>query len=420
MKQFFLLGIIFIYSHISFSQNRILFPEEKLPGINYFDRSSRTGNDLPFIKTDSIIGVKINQSKNKVIFEYNNNGKISEYIEYLYDYLSQSWDPANRHCFFYNDVGDKIEELELYWPADSSSRIRYFYEAGRVSSSTFEVYGNGWSNWYLYSYVYTEQGYIKEWIIQEWVNDQWQNSDRATFFYSYSELRDSILFERWDNNQWMDDRKTLFFYSSNNIDVDSIYYKSWDGASWNNLQKEYIVNDNNHNQIEVTDQVWDGNSFINYEKRFYSYNEAGYVLTGNALVWDNGSWVQGDGGFKLTSPPDSLVQLWIANYVYGYYTDVTAVGDNNHLNELGYSLSENYPNPFNPSTTIEYSLPEYSSVAIKIFDILGKEIEILVSEEKSKGNYKFIWNAKGLPSGVYFCRMQSGGYVQTRKMILMK
>ncbi len=79
-----------------------------------------------------------------------------------------------------------------------------------------------------------------------------------------------------------------------------------------------------------------------------------------------------------------------------------------------------YPNPFNPSTTINYSIPEYSSITIKIFDILGNELEALVKAEKPAGNYKVLWNAGGLPSGVYFLRMQAGGFVQIRKMILMK
>jgi hypothetical protein len=85
-----------------------------------------------------------------------------------------------------------------------------------------------------------------------------------------------------------------------------------------------------------------------------------------------------------------------------------------------YQLNQNYPNPFNPSTKIKYSITQPSNVVIKVFDILGNEIEILVNEEKQTGTYELTWNAEGLPSGVYFYRLQAGSFVETKKMILLK
>ncbi len=85
-----------------------------------------------------------------------------------------------------------------------------------------------------------------------------------------------------------------------------------------------------------------------------------------------------------------------------------------------YSLEQNYPNPFNPSTTIEFKLPETSHVTLKIYDITGREVASLVNEDKTAGNYKVNFNASNLASGVYFYRIQSGNYVKTNKMILMK
>ena len=85
-----------------------------------------------------------------------------------------------------------------------------------------------------------------------------------------------------------------------------------------------------------------------------------------------------------------------------------------------FALHQNYPNPFNPSTKITYSVPKSSQVTLKIFNTLGEEIETLVNEEKPVGTYEVNWNAANLPSGVYFYRLQAGGFVQTRKMILLK
>jgi photosystem II stability/assembly factor-like uncharacterized protein len=91
-------------------------------------------------------------------------------------------------------------------------------------------------------------------------------------------------------------------------------------------------------------------------------------------------------------------------------------------------LSQNYPNPFNPSTRLKYSIPNSSQVVIKVYDILGNEIETLVNEEKPAGTYEITWSAESLPSGVYFYQLKASdpstssgqGFVQTKKMLLLK
>ncbi len=85
-----------------------------------------------------------------------------------------------------------------------------------------------------------------------------------------------------------------------------------------------------------------------------------------------------------------------------------------------FALEQNYPNPFNPNTQIKFSIPQSSNVVIKVFDILGNEIETLVNEEKTVGTYEVTWNAVNLPSGVYFYQLKAGTFVQTRKMLLIK
>jgi len=85
-----------------------------------------------------------------------------------------------------------------------------------------------------------------------------------------------------------------------------------------------------------------------------------------------------------------------------------------------YYLSQNYPNPFNPNTKIRYSVSQYSNVVIKVFDILGNEIETLVNEEKLIGTYEVTWYAEKLSSGVYFYQLRAGDYFDTKKMILLK
>jgi hypothetical protein len=83
-------------------------------------------------------------------------------------------------------------------------------------------------------------------------------------------------------------------------------------------------------------------------------------------------------------------------------------------------LSQNYPNPFNPNTVIGYQLPISGDVTLKIFDILGNEIAILINDYKLAGKYEIEFNAASLPSGVYFYRIQADSFVELKKMILIK
>jgi len=85
-----------------------------------------------------------------------------------------------------------------------------------------------------------------------------------------------------------------------------------------------------------------------------------------------------------------------------------------------YELAQNYPNPFNPVTMIRYQIPTAETVSLKVYDVLGKEVATLVSGRQEAGNYAVPFNASGLSSGMYFYRLQAGGFVETRKMMLVK
>lgn len=89
-------------------------------------------------------------------------------------------------------------------------------------------------------------------------------------------------------------------------------------------------------------------------------------------------------------------------------------------NPKDFSLSQNYPNPFNPMTKIKFQLPNNGSVRLTVFDMLGKEVEILVNEDLSAGTYEYEWNGINLPSGVYFYKLTSGNFTETKKMLMIK
>ncbi len=86
----------------------------------------------------------------------------------------------------------------------------------------------------------------------------------------------------------------------------------------------------------------------------------------------------------------------------------------------GFSLGQNFPNPFNPTTIIDYQLPASSFVTLKIYDILGREVVTLINAKQNAGYYSATFNAANIPSGVYFYRLQAGKYSNTKKLLLLK
>lgn len=111
-----------------------------------------------------------------------------------------------------------------------------------------------------------------------------------------------------------------------------------------------------------------------------------------------------------------LIGCRISGVNYGTLVDV-----NDPLpSSMEYSLLQNYPNPFNPVTTIQYSISRPEKVSIKVYDLLGREVALLLNDEQTAGYHEVKFDASNLVSGTYIYRIVAGDFVQSRKMILMK
>ena len=130
-----------------------------------------------------------------------------------------------------------------------------------------------------------------------------------------------------------------------------------------------------------------------------------------------------DHAWRLTF--NSSTGDWTENFSHNTnFTDIqwpgaTSVGDD-QLQLVNFSLDQNYPNPFNPTTKISWQSPVSSWQTLKVYDILGNEVATLVDEEKSAGSYEVTFDASSLPSGNYFYKLSAGGFIQTKKMVLVK
>jgi endo-1,4-beta-xylanase len=109
--------------------------------------------------------------------------------------------------------------------------------------------------------------------------------------------------------------------------------------------------------------------------------------------------------------------FWMAQYVKD---NPVSVSESPSMLPAEFELGQNYPNPFNPATVVSSQLSVVSDVRLVIYDVLGREVSVLVNERRSAGTYRDVFDGTGLASGVYFYRLQAGNFVQTRKMILVK
>ena len=101
-------------------------------------------------------------------------------------------------------------------------------------------------------------------------------------------------------------------------------------------------------------------------------------------------------------------------------SEVTGINIISNEVPSGFSLSQNYPNPFNPNTHFEFRIADFGFVKLMVFDALGREVAALVNKEIKPGIYEVNWDASNYPSGVYYYKLETGEYKETKKMILIK
>jgi len=115
--------------------------------------------------------------------------------------------------------------------------------------------------------------------------------------------------------------------------------------------------------------------------------------------------------------------------IYKYNREIIGINNQGNITPSGFKLFQNYPNPFNPATKIKFRVPGINNndavknefpVLLVIYDVLGRQAEVLVNENKKPGTYEIEWDASGFPSGVYLYKLTAGSYSQTKKMVLLK
>jgi hypothetical protein len=324
--------------------------------------------------------------------------------------LSSWWDYARMHYAYANN---NLSSVVLDWwnggSWDDVDRWSYVWNNQNLITMLIYQYRNPtYGNWcygYKYEYIYDSNNILLR--IIEYDGDccpSWHLYKQKLYTYDVNDNNIEKLGQNWNSADsiWINEFLYLYEYDNNNALVGTIY-QNWDlnSLEWKNVWRESYTYTSQNTLETILKETWSSETkWENYTFRVISYGNNGNWLEDVTQLWDSTSWVN------------------YLRYLATWDEPVTAKNDQFYLNS--YQLSQNFPNPFNPTTIIKYQIPKLSFVTLKVYDVLGNEIATLVNEEKPAENYEVEFNATNLPSGIYFYQLQIGSFVETKKMVLMK
>jgi M6 family metalloprotease-like protein len=197
----------------------------------------------------------------------------------------------------------------------------------------------------------------------------------------------------------LDPSKLNAQYQNNRIHL------AWGSDVWDS---QPIEPDVNWSELQLSTDSINYTTIYSGSDRYFTDNTFNYDSTGNSSVRLRVRLRDNQNKWSIWSNP---INIKINNQ---------SNRSSNSDFPISYDLYQNFPNPFNPSTTIRYAIPNAVLVTLKVYDVLGNEIATLVNEEKSSGSYEVSFSGSGLSSGIYFYSINAGSFGETKKIILLK
>ncbi|MEK7262914.1 MAG: T9SS type A sorting domain-containing protein [Bacteroidota bacterium] len=393
----------------------------------------------------------------RYIYSYNTEGRMT--LRLIERWLNGQWKNFNRYAYGYDAIGNLFSELVEKWSNEqwgNNYRYTYSYDINgdllsvvkdswvsgnwmNFSRSTYTYEANGnllsvlveyrsnlqWVNSERYTYMYDISGNQLSELRENWENEQWVNYERSTYTYDANGNRLTNSSERWSNGQWVNDWRFTHTYDANG-NLLSKLDASWWGGQWvlHYLSTyTYIINGN---LISILLQERSGGQWLDSFRSIYAYDTNGNMISFLYERKSNGSWITADANndVSFTDSTGNRYSYTGYNITLKYKLLPTSVGNEQHT-VSEFTLSQNYPNPFNPQTAIGFSLLAVGNVTLKVYDIFGREVAVLVHKKMEAGKYSVEWNAESFASGMYFYRLavtdeKNTTSIVSKKMILMK
>ena len=390
------------------------FADDKLNNLindEYENISSRTAIDYD-TKVVQAWRDSVWVNKFKKVKTYNDNGYLSQ--KDSYKYRDDQWSLKGMTVFENNDNGDP----------ETTTRQAYRNDA--------------WINRYRTNFSYNDGGLLMSKVEQKWRQDVWRNKKETALTYegdlcvtkTISKWRDSTWVDRavqelsynnsgdrtekvtyrWrdSDSTWTPRHRVIYSYNDNAALSEKLVYM-WTDSTWVDKARASVGYDDNQNPAQVLLEKKDStDAWVNVSLRENTYSDNGLLTETVRSKWRDENW------------------LPRKRYEYNYSTDreVLSAGAPAALPKK-IVLSQAYPNPFNPVTTIRYDLPLGTDVHLVVFDILGREVKTLVNEKQEAGFKSVKWNGRNdmgqtVSAGMYFYRIHAGSFSKVQKMVLLK
>ncbi len=304
---------------------------------------------------------------------------------------------------------------DVTWNSGNITQIDMAYDMGDTPIATGRE-----------TYTYGNSGELTEAVMQipDPIDGTWTNEDRLLYTYTGSDLTESLS-QYNDESVWTDDRKCLLAYS--NGKVSTINEQEFDQINWVDVYNNTYAYSGD-NLVEEIEQEWQTDAWQNVEKTTYQFSRS-MPSAWSEFFWSSDDWIETQRGtisFNTENKPVeflSQVQSIISRewenegkVVFGYGDN--AIDDVNAAKSV-LSLS-NYPNPFNPETTLNFNLVSDSNVEISVYNVKGQKVDTIVNKGFTKGNHNITWKADSFSTGVYFAVLKTKSGTTTAKLVLMK
>lgn len=395
----------------------------------------------------------------RTTWTYTATGRLkSEYDE---QYLLGAFRAMSRWSVEYNEDGDVAISLSERgsWVLEPHSRTVYTYAApGRIASLTYQSWSGSWTNDSRSTNTWSVDGVLTGYVYEQWTGGRWDTTSITTVLYVSDSLRqETYLTRSKGDGSWRDSSKSYrVFDDAGNTHV--IEEKSWmngvlvwamrttgifDARGWlmRCQTEELVENVMTPTQRFTSTYDFEGNELIRVGDTYHAgewhpewrltstFDGSGSILSSKAYVWGSDVWVPSTGAavvsgsmsIRVADASGNNVQYdQFATLAFSYTEGPADVPTASAVGPQTIELSQNYPNPFNPSTTIRYALPTRSQVTIRVFNSLGESVATLVHGEQDAGYHEVRFDGANLPSGVYLCSLQSGAFMETKRLLLLK